>query len=86
MILQALAVLNGFLLGGLLVALVIFETKCLPKGHFLILPLFILGATSGALMNAYAEPPYLIYIALVETIANIVLGTYTIREERNQKK
>jgi hypothetical protein len=86
MILEGLAVFNGFLLGALIVGLVVFETKVLPRGHFLLLPLFIIGATIGALANTYAEPPYLIYVTLAETLANIGLGIWTVREERIQKK
>ena len=86
MILQAIAVLNGFLLGALLIAFAVFETKCIPVGHFLLLPLLIIGATSGALMNTYVDEHWLIYITLGETIANIGLATYAVHEDRNAKK
>ena len=86
MLLQAIAVLNGFLLGALLVALAIFETKCIPVGNFLLLPSLIIGATCGALVNTYIEPHYLIYITLAETLANIGLSTWAVREERNHNK
>jgi hypothetical protein len=86
MILEAIAVLNGFLLGALLIALAVFETKCLPSDNFLVLPSLIIGATCGALLNTYIDPHYLVYITLAETLANIGLATWAVREDRNQKK
>jgi len=86
MILRVVAVTVGILLGILLVGLAIFQTKWLPMGHFLILPLMLIGGSTMALVNGYFADDYLAEFALFETICDIALCWWKINEDRNQKK
>jgi hypothetical protein len=86
MILRCVAVTVGALLGVLLAGLVIFENRLLPMGHFLILPAMLIGASTMGLVNGYFDEEYLPYFALFETICDIGLCWWKIKEDRNQKK
>jgi len=81
-ILYILAACNGTLLGGLLMGYPIFEYALLPAKHPLILPLVLIGATLGGLTAWLIEADYLMPVVLIESVLNIALATYTIRDGR----
>lgn len=84
-ILYTLAIINGFLLGGNVAGLGIFQYQLLPKGHTLIFPVLLISATLGALTAWYIEPSFLTPIVLIESVANILLFTHAINEDSRKK-
>jgi hypothetical protein len=86
MALRVLAVVVGSFLGILLAALGIFEAKLLPLGHFLIVPVMIIGGATMGLFNGYFPEEYLLYFALFETVCDIFLVVWKVREDQNQRK